>query len=341
MSKILLTGASGHLGANLLQRLLSDGADVRVLLREGSNNRAVDGLPVERVYGDLRSPDAVRAAVQGCTRIYHAAAQISTLYGDPALKRSIFDSNVLGTRHLLEAAARAGVERVVVTSSLGAVGYREDDPSHPSDEESPFYPFHRTMPYEASKAFVEHECLRAVARGLDVRIAVSTAILGPHDWKPSRMGRALCDFANGRLRAYIDGGVEFVAASDLVQGHTLAMDRGQPGEKYIFSTEFATLPDLMWMWHEITGRPIPRLRLPAPVMGAIAEVLSPLLTRLAPQFPQRLTPSAVRILQLRRHVDTGKAQRALGYRPTGIRAACEQAYQFHIQRGAIKQGAAR
>lgn len=335
MSTLLLTGTSGHLGANLLPRLLKDGATVRVLLREGSDNRAVDGLDVERVYGDLRDPEAVDKAVRGCSRVYHTAAMVSTLYGDPRHKRAIFDSNVLGTRHILQAAQRHGVERVVVTSSLGAVGYDEAQPHLPSTEESPFYPFHRTMPYEASKAFVEHECLRAVARGVDVRIAVSCAILGPQDFKPSRMGRALCDFANRRLRAYIDGGVEFVAADDIVQGHLLTMEKGRAGEKYIFSTQFATLPEVMTMWQEITGVPKPRVKLPVPLMSAAAEIISPLLTRFAPQVPQRLTPGAVRILQLRRHVDLSKARRELGYQPTSIRRACEDAYAFFQRHGAI------
>ena len=95
--KILVTGSSGHLGANLVRRLLDDGRAVRVLLRAGSDNSGVDGLDVERVYGDLRDPNAVDAAVKGCQRIYHAAALVSTLYGDDQLKRQIYDTNVLGT----------------------------------------------------------------------------------------------------------------------------------------------------------------------------------------------------------------------------------------------------
>lgn len=335
MGKILLTGATGHLGCNLLHRLLADGQDVRVLVRPSSDNSPLAGLPIEQVSGDLRQADTVFRAVAGCSRIYHTAALVSTLQGNAQHKRDIYDTNVLGTRYLLQAAARHGVERVVVTSSLGAVGFDEQHSEAPSNEDSPFYPFHHTMPYEASKAFVEHECLRAAARGLDVRIAVSCAILGPHDYKPSRMGRALCDFANRRLRAYIDGGVEFVAADDIVAGHLLTMERGRAGEKYIFSTQFATLPEIMAMWQEITSVPPPRLKLPVPVMAAVAEVLSPILTRLAPNFPQRLTPGAVRILQLRRHVDLHKAKSELGYQPTSIRTACEQAYAFHCARGSI------
>ncbi|PSM30733.1 hypothetical protein BVG81_009005 [Haliangium sp. UPWRP_2] len=169
-----------------------------------------------------------------------------------------------------------------------------------------------------------------------MRVATSCAILGPHDYKPSRMGRALCDFANGKLHAYIDGGFEFVAARDIVEGHVLAMERGSTAQKYIFSTQFTTLPEIMDLWAEITGQPRPRLKLPAPLMGAVASVLSPLLTRFAPDFPQRLTPGAVRILQLRRHADLTKAKTELGYKPTSLRRACEEAYEFFARRGAIR-----
>lgn len=337
MNKILVTGATGHLGANLVRRLLADGQDLRLLVRTSSDRQSLADLVgrVELSEGDLRDAASVQRAVAGCTRIYHTAAEVSTLQGNAQLKRLIFDTNVLGTRHVLEAAQRHHVERVVVTSSLGAIGFDEAHSERPSTEEAPFYPFHHTMPYEASKAFCEHECLRAVARGLDVRIATSCAILGPHDYKPSRMGRALCDFANGKLAAYIPGGVEFVAAEDVCAGHVLAMEKGRPGERYIFSTEHKTLPEIMELWEQITGVKKPTLKLPARLMGAIAAVTSPLLTWIAPNLPQRLTPDAIRILSLRRHVDLTKAKTELGYQPTSVEAACRAAYAFFVHTGAI------
>lgn len=333
--KVLLTGASGHLGANLMHRLLQDGHQVRVLLVPGSNNSAVDGLDVERVYGDLRDATVVDAAVSGCQFVYHTAAKVSTIFGDAKHKREIYDSNVAGTRHILESAQRRNVEKVVVTGSFSAVGFDHKEPSRPADEEMRFYPFERIMPYECSKTFVEFEVLKAALRGLDVCIATSCALIGPHDYLPSRMGRALCDFSNGKLHAYIDGGFEFVAARDIVEGHILAMQKGRKGEKYIFATEFLTLPDIMKMWEGITGRQAPRFKLPVTLMSAFAEVASPLLTRFAPDFPQRLTPGAVRILQLRRRADLTKAKTELGYKPTSMRTAFEEAYDFHARRGAI------
>src|SRR5439155_26536688 len=118
------------------------------------------------------------------------------------------------------------------------------------------------------------ECLKAAADGLDVVIATSCAIVGPNDFKPSRMGRVLLDFAHGRLRAYIPGGFEFVAARDIVEGHRLAMDKGRTGQRYIFGSGYTTMDELMTCFEEVTGRPRPRWRLSPPVMAALAEVTS-------------------------------------------------------------------
>src|SRR5689334_9589747 len=224
--KILVTGGSGHLGANLVRRLLADGHDLRCLTQPGGDNTALDGLPVERVEGDLRDFEALRRAVQGMERIYHTAAKISTVKGG---EQEIFDINVLGTRKLLAAAREAGCGRVVVTGSFSACGHY---PDRPSTEADPFNPFENAMPYEKSKAGVEHEVLKACVEGQDVVIATSCAILGPHDYLPSRMGRTLIDFAHGKLAAYIPGGFEFVAARDIVEGHVLAMQKGRTGQKY-------------------------------------------------------------------------------------------------------------
>jgi nucleoside-diphosphate-sugar epimerase len=338
---VLVTGASGHLGANLVVRLLAAGERVRVLLRPGSNISAVDGLDVERAEGDFRDPESVGVAVKGCQRVYHCGAMISTIQGNRKHRRELFDSNVVGTRNVLEAAQIHGVARVVVTGSFSAVGHHLDDPSAPSDESVPFYPFHRAMPYERTKVLAELECLRTVARGLDVVVATSCAILGGNDYLPSRMGKTLCDFANGRLRAYVPGGFEFVSARDIVSGHMLAMSRGRTGEKYIISTRFATIDEILGLFERVTGVPRPARRIPAAVMGAIAGVASPILSQFFPNVRQRLTPGAIRVLQMRRHANTSKAQVELGYRPTGIESAVEEAYAFFHARGAIKNPAAR
>ena len=326
---VFLTGAAGHVGANLLHRLLEDGVRVRVLLRHEDNNEGLEGLDVERVYGDIRDLDETRRALEGCQGVYHVAALISTIEGNRAHRRNVFECNVVGTRNVLNAAREAQAGRVVVTGSFSAVGYDLDNPSAPSNETMQFYPMERTMPYERSKSLVENECWRAAAAGQDVVVATCCAVVGGHDYFPSRLGRTLCDYTNGKLRAYVDGGFEFVAARDIVEGHLLCMHKGRSGEKYIFSSEYKTISGILDLFEEVSGVARPARRIPSPVMLAFSEVASYYLSRAHPDFPQRFTPGAIRLLRKRLHADTGKARRELGYKPTSIRAAVHEAYAFH------------
>jgi nucleoside-diphosphate-sugar epimerase len=247
--------------------------------------------------------------------------------GEPEL----FTNNVLGTRNLLRAALRSGVKRVVVSGSLSAVGHRND---RPTDETEPFNPFQRHLPYAFSKAAVEHECLKASVEGLDVVVAISCAIIGPYDFKPSRMGQVLINYANGRLAGYIPGGFEFVAARDIVEGHVLAMGKGRSGQRYIFSTEYMTLDGLFDHYRDLTGRSKP-FRLPAGVMMAAAKLGEFAFRHFLPGRRLLLTPAAVHLLRMGRRADTSKAQSELGYRPTKIVDAVREAYQWFEARGAI------
>ena len=330
--KTLVTGATGHLGANLVRRLLADGEDIRVMVRKGPDNGALDGLEVERFEADLRDAQAVDKAVAGCSRVYHCAALVSTIEGDAAHKRQVYETNVGGTRHILNSALRHGIDKVVVSGSLSATGHDGDQPSH---EGMPFYPFERQLPYGYTKHLTEHEALKAHAEGLNVVVATSCAIVGPHDYVPSRMGRVLIDYAHGTLRAYIPGGFEFVSAHDIAEGHVLAMRKGRSGQKYILSTAYASVDELMDMYREITGRLPPKLRLPPPLMAALAEVADKTWFRAFPNKPRRFTPAAVRLLRMKRRADHGKAKQELGYEPTSLFQAVRDAYDDFVRRGLI------
>lgn len=327
---IFLTGASGHVGQNLLRTLLGQGEKVRALVRSTSDRAAFEGLEgVELVAGDIEDRASLDRALEGCDRVYHVATKVQTVQGR---EQELYRANVLGTRHVLRAAKAAGVKRVVVTSSLGAVGQPKD---RPCTEEDGFNPFEHHLPYEESKAWVEHECLKAAVTGLDVVIAISTAVLGPNDFMPSRMGKVILDFANGDLGAYIPGGFEFVSASDLARGHVLAMEKGRTGHRYILSTRFVTVDELMEMLERFTGRKRPK-RLPPTLMMGLAHVSSFVLTRAFPERPQRFTPDAVRLLQMQRKADIGKARTELGYEPTSIEDAVESAYLDFKRRGLVR-----
>jgi nucleoside-diphosphate-sugar epimerase len=329
--RVFVTGGSGHVGANLIRALLERGDRVRALVRQNSSREALDGLDVELVTGDVLDPASLTELVRGCDGGYHVAALVQTVRGR---EMELYRTNVIGTRNVLAAARAAESGRVVVTSSLGAVGQPE---SRPCSELDAFNPFEQHLPYEESKAWMEHECLKAAVAGQDVVIVVSTAVLGPHDYKPSRMGRVVKDFANGKLGAYIPGGFEFVAASDLARGHLLAMERGKSGERYIISTQFLSVDELMGHLEAITGRRRPR-RLPPGAMMVVAHVSSFLLNHLAPERPQRFTPDAVRLLSLKRRADIGKARAELGYTPGSIEQALREAHAGFVARGLVRNG---
>jgi nucleoside-diphosphate-sugar epimerase len=327
---ILVTGANGFVGTNLVRRLLQDGHDVRVLIRQKTKNVALEGLAVDRAYGDLLDLPSVMSAVRGCERIYHCAALVSI--GRPRM-RELYENNVTATRHLLQAAKEAGVSRVVATGSVEALTF---DPPKPIDEGAGLYPFDKPMPYALAKAFAEHECLKAVVEGLDVVIVVPTGIIGPNDFKPSPMGKVLIDFAHRKVPAYIPGGSDFSAMKDIVEGHILAMEKGRAGHRYILSTEFLTMDRVMSLFADVTGVPAPRLKLPPGMMMGVAEVVSFFANRFLPGKEIPLTPDAVRIVRMQRRVDCSKAKNELRFQPTSIHQAIQEAYDCFVRRGVIK-----
>ena len=326
--KTLVTGGSGHFGANLVRRLIAEGHDVRALVQPEANNRGLAGLELERVSGDLRDSARMHELCRGCGQVFHAGAKVSTRAPTPAQSHEIWEINVLGTRNIVMGSLEAGVDRLCLTGSFSAIGVDPAAPSHPVHEGIPFYPFLDWLPYARSKTLAEHEVLKGVAEGLDAVIAVSTGIIGPADFLPSRTGKVLIDFASGKLRGYMPGGSEFVRAADLVEGHLLAMAAGKSGRRYLLSTEFLTLDDLLDLFSDLVGRPKPRLRVPVPVMKLVSRAYASTVRRVFPSAPQRLTPGAVEILSMHRHADISLAQRELGYRPTSIRTAVREAYEF-------------
>ncbi|MCA9663579.1 MAG: NAD-dependent epimerase/dehydratase family protein [Myxococcales bacterium] len=333
--KVLVTGAAGLVGANIVRRLLDDGHDVRAMVLPGADNRGVEGLEVEVVEADLRDPDAVRRAVKGCARVFHVGAKVSTTSPSAEEERAIWDTNVLGTRNVMRSALAADVERVVLTGSFSAIGFDPDTPSRPAHEGMPFFPFTDWLPYARTKVLAEHETLKAVIDGLDAVIAVATGVIGPYDYLPSRQGRALIDTVHGKMRAYIPGGSEFVSTADLTEGHMLAMARGRKGQRYLFSTAYMSLDDLLDHFCAVSGAKRPRLRLPPKLVAGVSSLYSRPLARYFPKVPQRLTPGMVHIVSMHRRGDCTKAKEELGYQPTDIREAIRETYEFFLREGMI------
>ena len=335
----LVTGATGHVGANLVRELVNQGNQVRVLLRPpGTAQRTADqqkgreglaGLEVETIEGDLRDENSLRTAVDGCDRVYHVAALVSIRSSD---KEALTDVNVMGTRRLLDACRDAGVKRIVHTSSFGAVG---SNPNGPSTENDFIDPYESTTDYEKSKAFAEVEVLKQAVRGLEVVIVNPSAVIGPNDFRPSMMGKTMIDFAHGKLKAFIPGAFDFVPAQDVTAGHLLAMEKGTPGERYLLTGEQVSVDQMMQWLSEDTGRPIPRLRIPARAMLPIAVAKDWVDRRLFPERIPRFTRHSIRLLTSGRFGSTERAKRELGLRPTPIRQAFRDAIGWYRTRGWI------
>ncbi|HET7543067.1 MAG TPA: SDR family oxidoreductase [Polyangiaceae bacterium] len=323
----LVTGATGHIGNNLVRALLSRGERVRVLCRPGSSDKPLAGLDVERFEGDLRDAPSLTRAVAGVDLLYHVAAMISIRSGD---REALWDANVAGTARLLAAARAAGVKRVVHTSSFGAIG---NNPNGPSSEDNPLDPDEPATDYERSKAASEVEVKREIERGLDACIVNPCATVGPFDFRPSLVGRTFVDFAQGKMKAYVPGAFDWVPMRDVVSGHLLAMEKGRRGERYLLSGEVATLDQILDWLAEDTGRPRPRLRVPPGLMLAISVPKDMIEARFFPSKYPRFNQHSIRLLTSGKYGTNSKARRELGLTPTALRQAFRDSVTWFRENG--------
>src|SRR5919206_2431508 len=306
MRKVLVTGATGFIGANVARLLVARGEDVRVLVRETSDRGNVAGLPVEVALGDLRDADSVRRAVRGCARVFHVAADYRFWARDP---QELYRSNVDGTVNVLEACLAEGVERVVHTSTVGTIGLAALPA--PCDETTPLAPGQLTSHYKRSKLAAEQAVLACAARGLPVVVVNPSAPVGPWDAKPTPTGQIIVDFVRRRLPAVVDTRLNIVHVRDVAEGHLLAAERGRPGERYILGHRNMTLSEIAIELAEITGLPAPRVRLPYAVAwtaGAISTAVANWVTH----RPPTVALEAVKMARRRMFFDASKAGRELG-----------------------------
>src|SRR5438270_718187 len=212
--KALVTGATGFIGAAVVRALIGAGTEVRVLVRPNSDLRNLRGLAVEQTHGDLRDRDSLRRALTGCRQLYHVAAHYALWAKDPAI---FYEINVTGTRLLLETAREVGTERIVYTSTIGAIGL----PPHGGvgTEQTTVSLSQMAGHYKRSKYLAEQEVLKLARAGLPVVIVNPSAPVGAGDIKPTPTGQMIVDFMKGRMWAYIDTGMNLVDVDDGAVGH--------------------------------------------------------------------------------------------------------------------------
>ena len=279
MSRILVTGGDGLLGSHLVRQLVARGDDVRILVQRGSTSPTLRGLPVERVEGDLlEGAGPLLERLDGCRYVFHCAA-----IADPwAPAELTWRVNLDGTRAVLDAALRVGVDRLVFVGS--ASSFRYGTQASPGDERAGYPTAYRGIPYMESK----HAAMRLVEdyvrrRGLDALTVAPTFLLGDHDWRPSS-GELVRRFLAGELAAVSTGGRSFAYAADVATGMVNALARGRRGERYILGGENLTYREFFAHVGEIAGKRPPRWVLPAPVVlaaGLAGSVLGRVLSRSA------------------------------------------------------------
>jgi dihydroflavonol-4-reductase len=328
----LVTGATGFVGSHVARQLVSAGQSVRVLVRPNSNLEALAGLHVEYFEGDLSDQESLERAMHGIRRVFHVAADYRLWTPRP---EEIYEINVEGTRKLLAAARHARVERIVYTSTVATIAVPRNGALPNEDTQASLNEM--IGHYKRSKFLAEQVAVEAVSAGVPVVIVNPTAPVGPWDWKPTPTGRIILDFLKGKMPAYVDTGLNVAPVEDIAAGHLLAAEKGRVGQRYILGGRNMTLKRILDALSAITGRPSPRVRLPHAVALA-AGYADQWFSRLAGREPQ-IPVEGVKMSRHRMFVESDKAERELGYKPTSVEAALERAVSWYQQHGYLNAGA--
>jgi dihydroflavonol-4-reductase len=304
---ILVIGATGFIGTNLVRELVRQGERVRIFRRASSNMTGLENLPVDEHFGDLLDPESVRRAMRGCTHVYHLAAALSL---GPFESKLLSDIHIRGTEIVSRAAIEEGVRRLVYTSSGVTVGYKPGD--NPATESEGISMAGLGLPYIDTKIEAEKLILQFCRQGLPAVIVNPGYTFGPWDKTP-KLNQFIIMASQGKLNFYFSGGLSVVDVADVVRGHMLALERGRPGERYILSNQDITYRDFFTLLNRCFGEKPPKYKLTYPVLytaGLFAEIFGRIL-----HFNPQLSTGAARLYTMNHYLSSDKAREELCYRP--------------------------
>jgi len=326
---VLVTGANGFMGSNIVRELIKDSEDIRVTIRKSSDTLNIDNLDVEKVYCDIRDKKSVKAALKGCDNLFHIAAYFHHWAPD---KQLFYDINVEGTKNILEEALNQGLEKVVYTSTSNTIG------SHGAgnyvNEEAEFNGFEAGDHYAISKYYAEIEAKKICERGLPLVIVNPTLVIGVRDRKPTPSGALIVDIANGDMPGYIEGAINVIDVEDVARGHVLAAKKGRIGERYLFGNENLFVGEFFNMIAEIAGVKPPTRKIPYHValfLGYLFQMGSRITKK-----PPIVSVSQVKLGNMGEHFDCSKAINELGLPQTPIKKTVEKAFNWFKDNGYIK-----
>ena len=325
--KAFVTGATGFLGSHVARVLSSQGADLRLLVRSGSNLKNLNGMKAETATGDLRDVPSLERAMSGCDTVFHVAADYRLWVRDP---NEMYRTNVAGTRAMLEAARKLAIRRMVYTSSVATIGFRSD--GRAADEDSPVSLADMIGHYKRSKFMAEQIAMEAGRAGMQVVTVNPTTPIGEQDVKPTPTGRIVVDFLQRKFPAYVETGLNLVDVRECALGHVAALEKGRRGERYILGGEDLTLKQILDKLGQITGLPSPKIKLPYVVAfaaGIVDEAVTGLLLRREP----RATVDTVRMGKKKMFASSAKAERELGWKVVPVDDALRRAVEWFRTNG--------
>jgi dihydroflavonol-4-reductase len=327
---VVVTGASGHIGANLVRELLARGRSVRAVIH--TNKGLVEGLPIEFVPGDVRDPDSLRAAFQGAETVLHLAAVISIDGDKDGMVPAV---NVVGAGNVADAALQAGVRRMVHVSSVHAFNQAPLDQELDETRERATAPHHNA--YDRSKANGETQVRNAIEQGLDCVIVHPTGVIGPWDAEPSRMGEVFLKLFHRSLPALSDGGFNWVDARDVTAGILAAEERGRCGQNYLLAGHYRTVLQMAELAESITGVPRPRMVTPM----WLARVGAPFQRGWDHLNGRRAlyTAESLEALRANTRISWKKAHDELGYTPRPVEQSVYDVYEWFRAHGQIPSDA--
>jgi dihydroflavonol-4-reductase len=312
--KTVVTGASGHIGANLTRALLGRGATVRAMVHR--DRRSLEGLDVETVRADVLDPDSLDRAFAGADVVYHLAAVIAL--SDASQMKAV---NMIGSKNVVDACVRAGVRRLVHFSSIHAISFAPHQEY--VDESCALIDPRGCSTYNQSKAGSEGQLRAASPQGLEYVILRPTAVVGPHDYQPSFVGEMLIRLARGSFPALVAGGFDWVDVRDVVEGATKAADLAPTGSDYLLSGHWASLVEIAQLVDAIAHHGVPKFVCPLWLAGLAAPVAMSL-DRMARRRPL-FTPFSIDTFRTSQRVRHDKATRELGYNPRPLRESVADA----------------
>jgi dihydroflavonol-4-reductase len=324
---VFVTGGTGFVGANLLRLLLQEGYSVKALVRQESNLGNLQGLDVEIIKGDLNDLNLWQQ-MRGCQYLFHVAAHYSLWQKD---RDALYQNNVLGTRNVLAAAQKAGIERTVYTSSVAAIGAGKFDKVVDETYQSPVEEL--VGDYKKSKFLAEQEAMQAASRGQEVVIVNPSSPIGPLDIKPTPTGDIILRFLRRQMPAYLDTGLNFIDVRDVARGHLLALSKGKSGDRYILGHQNLTLKELLDELAQITGLSAPQRTVPAWLPLSVAWIDEKILAPLGKQPSVPL--DGVRMAKQRMYYNASKAVRELNLPQSSLNTALKDAVNWFVSQGYV------